>query len=433
MEEQVVSQLFGKGDETVEKRIALVSLVLVLAMSLVAVGCPLPVVDPEVPVVEPIRLGAVNPLGDITGYQSTQGMRLAVKEINAAGGVLGRPLELIVLDSELKPAVGAAAIEKLAEVHEVDFFIGGMSSAVHFAQIPILKEYEKITVWIGAAAGIIEQAIGPVEWYFHLHPWDYLQGESVIRGWAEIAERFPQIRLDRQFIAYEEGAFGTASMAAFKALVEDTGIEMTGDSFVSAAFGGGDFRAVLGHAKEFDPDVFVWIGFDPDAKGISMQSKEIGFAPPIFLGSPPGWPVGFEEIVPLSHAMFLYAMWAEPMNEVLEVARDFWYAFIEMWDEEPVTYFAPLGWVNVHFLARGIEKAGTIEREPLIRALAAIEMETPLGPLSIGPSRITPHQGFTAQMILQFQYGETEIIWPFEFATAEPIWPFPCWGDPDRP
>ena len=100
---------------------------------------------------DPIKIGAVNPLGDITGRQSTNAMELAVKEINDNGGLLGRPVELIVVDSEFKPEKGASAIDKLATVDNVDFFVGGMSSGVHQAQVPSLKKYKKITVWAGAA------------------------------------------------------------------------------------------------------------------------------------------------------------------------------------------------------------------------------------------------------------------------------------------
>ena len=136
-----------------KKRILLIPLALLLAMSLVAIGCPPQEPEEDVaPPVVPIRLGAVNPLGDITGEQATKAMELAVEEINAAGGVLGRPLELIVVDSEFNPAKGAAAIDKLAEVDKVDIFIGGLSSGVHLAQIPKLKKYEKVTVWMGAAS-----------------------------------------------------------------------------------------------------------------------------------------------------------------------------------------------------------------------------------------------------------------------------------------
>ena len=78
----------------------------------------------------PIKLGGVWPLSDITGDQGSKAAQLAVKEINAAGGVLGRKLELIVVDDEMTAAKGASALEKLATVDKVDIFLGGVSSGV---------------------------------------------------------------------------------------------------------------------------------------------------------------------------------------------------------------------------------------------------------------------------------------------------------------
>src|SRR5512135_2717658 len=138
---------------------------------------------------DPIKLGAIMPLADITGDQGAKAMKLAVKEINKAGGLLGRQVELIVVDDELKAEKGAAAVEKLVTVDKVDILVGGMASGVHLGQIPIMKKYEKITVWIGAASSRCEQAMGPVDWYFHLHPWDYQQGASYIEGWSAMEKK----------------------------------------------------------------------------------------------------------------------------------------------------------------------------------------------------------------------------------------------------
>ncbi|MFW5728352.1 MAG: ABC transporter substrate-binding protein, partial [Spirochaetota bacterium] len=172
----------------------------------------------------PIKLGGVWPLGDITGDQGSKAAQLAVEEINDAGGVLGRPLELIVIDSELKPEKGASALERLATVENVDMFVGGMASNVHLAQIPTLKKYEKIAMWTGAASVRAEEAVGPdAEWYFHLHPWDYTQGESYVEGWNAIAEEYPEVDTDRWFIAYEDGPFGTSSFEASKELYGELG------------------------------------------------------------------------------------------------------------------------------------------------------------------------------------------------------------------
>ena len=108
-----------------------------------------------------IKFGAVWPLADITGEQAAKAAEMAVEEINAAGGIMGRPLELIVIDSEFKPDKGAAALERLATVDQVDVFIGGMASGVHLGQIPTLKKYKKLTLWTGAASHKVEEAIGP--------------------------------------------------------------------------------------------------------------------------------------------------------------------------------------------------------------------------------------------------------------------------------
>ena len=89
--------------------------------------------------VKPIRLGGVWPLGDITGDQGSKAAQLAVDVLNENGGLLGRPVVLDVIDSELNPEKGAAAIERLATVNKVDFFIGGMASGVHLGQIPAMK------------------------------------------------------------------------------------------------------------------------------------------------------------------------------------------------------------------------------------------------------------------------------------------------------
>jgi branched-chain amino acid transport system substrate-binding protein len=382
---------------------------------------------------EPIKLGAILPLADITGDQAAKAMKLAVKEINKAGGLLGRPVELIVVDDEMKAEKGAAAVEKLVTVDKVDILVGGMSSGVHLGEIPIMKKYDKVTVWIGAASSRCEQAMGPVDWYFHLHPWDYEQGASYLEGWTEIGKKRPEVKIAKWFMAYEEGAFGTASFKAGQAQYKDwktpAGVQATieGEPFKSAALGGGDYRTILRHAKEAKPDIFVWAGYDADALPIMEQAKEIGFAPPIFIGSPPGWPATFGKS-PLADGVTLYGMWAPSIKEVSKVSKHFWDAYLKEYNQEPATYFAPLGYTNIYFVAEGIKKAKTLEKPALIKALRETKYVSPVGEtLAIKPSKVIPNQGFTKQKILQWQKGQQQVIWPFEFSTAKLAYPFPAW------
>jgi branched-chain amino acid transport system substrate-binding protein len=381
----------------------------------------------------PIKLGAIMPLGDITGDQGAKAMKVAVKEINNAGGLLGRQVELIVVDDEMKAEKGAAAVEKLVTVDKVDILVGGMASGVHLGQIPIMKKYEKVTVWIGAASSRAEQAMGPVDWYFHLHPWDYQQGASYIEGWSAMEKRRPEVKIAKWFNANEEGAFGTASFKAALAQYKDwknaRGEQVTieGEPFKSAALGGGDYRTVLRHAKEAKPDIFLWTGYDADALPIMEQAKEVGFAPPIFIGSPPGWPIGIGKS-PLAEGVTLYGMWAPSIKEVSPVSKHFWEAYNKEYNQEPATYFAPLAYTNIYFVAEGIKKAGTLEKAALIKALRETKYVSPVGEtLTISPSSVIKNQGFTKQKILQWQKGVQQVIWPFEFSTAQLAYPFPAW------
>ncbi len=369
-----------------------------------------------------IKLGAILPLGDITGAQASKAMQLAVAEINAAGGVLGRQLELFIVDDESKPDKGAAAVDLLATVDNVDVFIGGMSSGVHLGELPALKKYEKVTVWIGAASSLVEQAAVGLDWYFHIHPWDYLQGASYVQGWADLQTQYPLIKISKVFWAYEDGAFGTSSFQG--SLVAFSNWLNSGEPFKSALLGGGDYRSVLRHAMDYDPDMFVWVGYAADALPMMEQAAEIGFTPPLFVGSPPGWPADFGTS-PLAEGVISYGMWAPSIKDVSPVSQHFWDAYIAKFSEQPATYFAPLGYTNVYVVAEAIQRAGTLEKQALITALEATNYASPLGEtLTFTPSKLIAHQGFRNQKILQWQDGQQQVIWPFAYATALPRYPF---------
>jgi branched-chain amino acid transport system substrate-binding protein len=377
----------------------------------------------------PIKLGGVWPLSDVTGDQGSKAALLAVKEINAAGGVLGRQLQLVVVDDEMKAEKGASALEKLATVDNVDIFLGGMASGVHLGQIPVLKKYQKLTLWTGAAASATcEKAIGTdADWYFHLHPWDYQQGASYADGWKAIQAKYPNVKLGNWFLAYEEGPFGAGSFTSSKTLYASLGA-VGGESFKSAAQGGGDYSALLQHAKAANPDVFIWAGYDADALPLLEQSKAIGFAPPLFIGAPPGWPVDFGKS-PMANGVVLYGMWAPSMSNASPSSKHFYDAYVKEYGKEPATYFAPLSYSAVYILKDAIKRAGTMDQAALIKAMEQTKYDSAVGEsVTFTPSNIIKHQGINRQKILQWQNGVQQVIWPFEVKTADLMYPFPGWG-----
>jgi branched-chain amino acid transport system substrate-binding protein len=101
---------------------------------------------------QPIKIGHLVPL---TGFLSPMGDyaskagKLAVEEINAAGGVLGRKLETIV-DDETNPGVGVQKATKMIQQDKVDFLIGTVSSAVCLAVMEVVDRYQKVFINTGS-------------------------------------------------------------------------------------------------------------------------------------------------------------------------------------------------------------------------------------------------------------------------------------------
>ena len=380
-----------------------------------------------------IKIGGIWMLADITGNQGSKAAQIAVDEINAAGGVLGKKLELIIGDDEGKADKAAAQVEKLATVDKVEVFLGGMASGAELGKIPVFKKYGKVVMSTGAAASsTVEKALGPSpesDFYFHLHPWDYNQGASYLEGWNAIMAKYPNIQIKKIFLAYEEGAFGQSSWTSTKILFggSNSQFKIDGAPFKSAALGGGDYTAVLEAAKDYKPDLYLWAGYDADALPMLEQAKAMKFTPGIYLGAPPGWPIGFGSSK-LSKNVMLYGMWAPAMNDTNPVSKKFYDAYVKKYREEPATYFALLAYDAVYILANGIKAAGTTETAALVKALEATKYSSALGEtITFKPSNIIKHQGITRQKILQWQAGFQEVIWPFEAATAEPVYPFPAW------
>lgn len=114
---------------------------------------------------EPIKLGLVAAItgpSAVSGESITRGLTLAMEEINANGGVNGRPLELVIRDDESTPAKGVAAARELIEKEKVALVFGGLDSPVSLAMLPVFHELETpyMGVW-AAATGITRNGNDP--------------------------------------------------------------------------------------------------------------------------------------------------------------------------------------------------------------------------------------------------------------------------------
>jgi branched-chain amino acid transport system substrate-binding protein len=380
------------------------------------------------PAAETIKIGTILPLAEVIGKDASKSMQLAVKQINAAGGLLGRQLELIIVDDEMKPDKAVAAVEKLANSDKVDIFVGGTANATTMEIVPALKKYKKVTVWCGASSAKIEQALEGQNWFFHLQLWDYELGAYNERLWRQVIQKYPNVKKRKIFVAYKEDPFGSDSYSVVKPLADVYRYAVRGEIYKGPIPGGSDYLSMLKIAKQFGPDVFIWDGSEKDVKPMLEDAKNIGFAPPVYLGTTLAWPADFSTLAGSEGVMF-YSYWNESMKSKHKASRDYGDAFNKEFNESPATYFGPLAYTNIMIVAEAIKRAGTLESEALIKALEKTKYESPLGDTFVFEKSLgINHQAGANLKLMQWQGGKVKIIWPWEFATGKLIYPFPAQG-----
>lgn len=372
---------------------------------------------------QPVQIGLLSPLtggAAGTGQAQKAGFELALQEINAAGGVLGEPLEIVLEDTQASPEVALAAFEKLMTEDGVAFVGGGYSSGVTLALVESLKTFQPVVSWIGGAVsgvGIdgfdgIEEQLGNEPWFFHVHPWDYQNTEASTAFVADSG-------VETVALLHEDSAFGGPGAAGAQALLEEAGLEVPlREAFTSTLLGGsGDFRAAISKAQATDADMLYWIGYDSDVVPLISQVRELGFVPQQIFGAPPGWPA---EFAAAPEAQCVTGLIGFLPNLPNPEAQAFTRAYEALHGAAPDNYMAALAYAQLWSFADAINAAGSTDEAAVMEQLEALTFRSPMGEWSFGPSEITERQGFGSDMWLVFQYqdGQREIVWPLEKATA---------------
>jgi branched-chain amino acid transport system substrate-binding protein len=102
--------------------------------------------------IDTVRIGVLTPVQMSVGQGITNAAKMAAEEINAAGGILGKKIELFIGDTEGKPEKGITALKKLVMEDKVDVLVGEYSSGVSLAMQPFLPNYKIVFVTTGCAS-----------------------------------------------------------------------------------------------------------------------------------------------------------------------------------------------------------------------------------------------------------------------------------------
>ncbi len=194
-----------------------------------------------------------------------RGAQLAMEEINAKGGVMGRKVEVLFRDDQLKPAVGAQRTKELIENDRVDFVVGGLAAHVQMAINEQSKAAKKLYISVSQSDEISAKPdTSPLTFHEALNPTITSRAVATF-GVKELGKKW--------WIVYADYAFGKQNNAVFTAAVTKLGGNILGST--PYPLGKPEFSAHLPKIQSAKPDAIYAV--TPGADSVPFLKQAISF------------------------------------------------------------------------------------------------------------------------------------------------------------
>jgi branched-chain amino acid transport system substrate-binding protein len=367
----------------------------------------------------PIKVGVVLPL---TGEQAKFGeieknsLLMGLEEINKAGGVNGRMIELLIEDDTGKPDVGRSAVEKLISQDKVVALTGGYSSAVTYAVCAVAQQRKvPFLVSTGSADKMTEQGW---DYVFRIAPPVSEYPKALNSFLAEI------VKPRSVAILHENTLFGQSGAKEFAEQCEKAGIKvLIKDGYEAGAV---DFRPLLIKVKAAKPDLVYMISYEMDAALLMVQSKELNFNPKLFVGGGGGFtlPEFAKNAGDAAELVFSADLWSAhlPYPGAKEYSENFQKRF-----GSATEYHGAEAYGSIYVVADALKRAKEYTPAAVRDSLASTDMMTAFGPVKFVSYGKKKQQNALPTYLVQWQKGILETVWPRNVATKRYIFPIPEW------
>jgi branched-chain amino acid transport system substrate-binding protein len=312
----------------------------------------------------PVRIGLVDPLTGVyaaIAQSEVVGAKYAVEEINKAGGILGRPIELLVEDSANDVGTGVQKTRKLIERDQVSFIIGDVNSGIAIAMAQVTSEKKVLHIVSGGHTDPITGSSCT---------WNVFRVcNSTTMDAAAIASTLIEKFGKKWYFLTPDYAYGHSVQAGFEKILKAAGGTSAGSL---VPLGTPDYSAYLIQAKAFNPQVLINVMGGGDQVASLKQFVQFGLDKQMAVGG----------------ALFEL----ESIRSVPDAARIGWWTMEWWWDQPGVPHVAEFnaamkkitggaatarnwfGYVSVQTLALIANQEKTLDAPRLAHALSGFKL-----------------------------------------------------------
>jgi branched-chain amino acid transport system substrate-binding protein len=402
------------------------------AFAAVALAC----MAPQAPAsaAEPIKVGFSMALtGGVAqnGKQLLLALELWRDDVNAKGGLLGRPLELVYYDDQSNPSNVPGIYTKLISVDKVDLLLGPYATNMMAAAMPVIMEHNKTTISM-LAVGINRHFDYPR--YFSMQPLGPEGVKAFSKGFFALAaaqkpkpETVAILAADAEFARTSaDGARGNAAENGFKVIYDKSYPPPTTD-----------FGPAVRGIQAADPDIVFIAAYPPDTVGIVRAANEVGLKPKMFGGTMIGLlitPIK-TQLGPIMDGLVIMESFVPSFDfpGVANVLKR--YRAVAAGEKiDPLGYaFVPFGYAAGQVLAQAVEGSKSLDHDTIAKYIHSHKFSTVVGEVAYGadgewsyPRTVfTQFQNVAAGDAEQFADGKKQpVVWPQEYKTGDMIYPY---------
>lgn len=380
-----------------------------------------------------LKIGAPQPM---TGSDAPFGDKfkkaysLAVEEINAAGGVNGRKIEVVIEDHQAKNALAATVAEKLINQEKVLILTGGRASG-QAVEIASVAQRLKTPYLVDHPSADIITAKG-FEWVFRNNPTGSIYPSAFNKFISDVPGAMPKSAA----VIYDNTVFGKTIANSAMTFLKSKNVPIVNDE--AYPVNTLDFKPIVTKAKANNPDFVLMVAVSTtDAILLTRHAKEIGLKPRAFVGFGGGF--GVEDLAkqlgPLSENVFSSAAWSgNPNDPKVKAFYDKFYSKFNIYPKEHEVE----GYSAIYIIADAMKRAkltGNLDadRDAIRQALLQTDMTTVFGKVRFGNWSGPLGDQYTNQniyspdhsVLAQWRSGKLLNVWPKENAETNYIFPDP--------
>jgi branched-chain amino acid transport system substrate-binding protein len=392
--------------------------------------------DAQAPAGEPIKIGfsmaLTGPLSP-NGKSALLGMKIWEEEVNAKGGLLGRPVRLVYYDDQSQSSPVPGIYTKLIDVDKVDLVIGPYATVPSAAAMPVIMQKGKVFIIL---FGLDVNHEFKYNKFFAMIPTGPDTKPSFTKGFFEVAaaqnpkpQTVAMIAADQEFSRNAcDGAKDNAKKLGLRAVYDRTYPPTTTD-----------FTPIVRAIQAANPDVVTVCSYPLDSVGIVRAVSELNYKPKMIGGAMVGLQATAikRQLGPLLNGWVNYETWVPAKPMIFAGTEDFLKKYQSRAGAEGVDplgyYLGTWGYAYIQILGEAVQATKSLNDNSLADYIGKTTFKTIMGDVKFGKGgeweqgRMlqVQYHGIKSTELDQFRGMDTQtVLTPAEYKTGDVIYPF---------